>query len=138
MKGDHIAYRCGYDYQLVESYQVTIPVHPVQDVITEYVLLNRDGFLSIMRGYAWNGADQAPDLHSIMRGSLVHDALYQLFRVGALDEAIWRESADRLLKQMCTEDGMAQPFAELVYQAVRIFGQPAVDPARAMPVMTAP
>jgi hypothetical protein len=73
-----------------------------------------------------------------MRGSLVHDALYQLMRERRLDEETYREPADRLLQKMCKEDGMSAPRAWWVYQAVHFFGQPSADPANDKPVIRAP
>jgi hypothetical protein len=138
MKGDSIFFRDGYRYQLVESYQMEIPVHPEEDIITEWLLLNRKGFLSIMRGYAWDGpSGPMPDFSNAMRGSLVHDALYQLIRIGRLD-ATYRDTADKLLRTICLEDGMSHPFAELVYQGVHLFGNPYADPASEKPVIEAP
>ena len=133
-----IRYRDGYAYQLVESCQIEIPVYPEEDIITEWLLLNRAGLLSIMRGYAWDGpSGPMPDFPEAMRGSLVHDALYQLIRVGSL-AASHRDTADILLRAICIEDGMSRQLAELMYQSVHIFGKPFADPANDKPVLEAP
>lgn len=133
-----IRYRDGYKYQLETSYQVGIEIRPKEDVITDWLLLNGDGMLSIMQGYAWDGpSGPMPDVKSAMRGSLVHDALYQLIRMERLDGSC-RDPADKLLRQLCVEDGMAHPMAELVYQMVHIFGSPYADPANTKPVIEAP
>jgi hypothetical protein len=133
-----IRYRDGYKYQLVESDQMAIPVHPEQDIVTEWLLLNNEGFLSIMRGYAWDGpSGPMPDFPNAMRGSLVHDALYQLIRLGFLGTQ-YRDTADKLLRTLCIEDGMTHPLAELVYQGVHLFGNPYADPANNKPVIEAP
>ena len=57
-----------------------------------------------------------------MRGSLVHDALYQLMREGLLDLG-WRETADQELRRVCLEDGMSAIRAWWVYKAVRFGGE---------------
>jgi len=133
-----IRYRNGYAYQLVESCQMLVNIHPPEDIVTEWVLLNGEGFLSILRGYAWDGpSGPMPDTSDSMRGSLAHDALYQLMREGRLD-ARYRDVADKLLREICIEDGMGHPMAELVYQAVHIFGDPYADPASEKPVIEAP
>jgi hypothetical protein len=60
-----------------------------------------------------------------MRGSLVHDALYQLMREGLLDPEQWREPADSLLRAICREDGMSAIRAWWVYKGVRLGGSSA-------------
>lgn len=58
--------------------------------------------------------------------SLLHDALYQLMREGLLGHTIrW-------------EDGMTALSAWWVCQGVRLFGNPASDPAQQRPVLWAP
>ncbi len=70
-----------------------------------------------------------------MRGSLVHDALYQLMRrpENGLDGNVHRETADRILKDICKEDGMLVIVAWLVYFVVHHFAAPAADPANKHP-----
>jgi hypothetical protein len=69
-----------------------------------------------------------------MRGSLVHDALYQLMRERHLDIDIHRTAADLLLQQICKKDGMTSIRTWWVYQGVRIGGGPSEDPALANPL----
>ena len=133
-----IRYHEGYKYWLAESHQIFVEIHPQDDVVTEWLLLNTEGFLTIMRGYAWDGpSGPMPDTKDAMRGSLAHDAIYQLMREGHLD-ARYRDVADKLLREICIEDGMSHPMAELLYQAVHIFGDPYADPANDKPVIEAP
>jgi len=73
-----------------------------------------------------------------MRGSLVHDALYQLMREDLLDNDTTREPADRLLQSMCREDGMSAIRAWWVYHGLRIGGNPAANPDNQRPVTKAP
>lgn len=118
-----IKYLSGYEYQLVADYQIQTPIFPPAGIQTSHVWLWEDGMLAIKEGYAWDGPS-GPAFHTrdFMRGSLVHDALYQLMRDGHLDIRIWKEHADRLLQQICVEDGMFRARAWWVYQAVRHFG----------------
>ena len=63
-----------------------------------------------------------------MRGSLVHDALYQLMRLEELDYKTDRKYADQLLKTICREDGMSAFRAWYVHRLVRAFGEGAAKP----------
>lgn len=124
-----ITYRDGYKYQLTEDYSVRVGISPPQPVITPFLELTAEGVLTIRKAYAWDGASgPAIDTLNSMRGSLVHDALYQLMRDKHLDHDKHREAADRLLQKICREDGMSAPRAWAVYQGVRLFGKPFADP----------
>ncbi len=122
-------YRGGYKYQLVEEYSVSTDVIPEEDVRTDFIDLDLTGRLVIRRGYAWDGpSGPTIDTSDFMRGSLVHDALYQLMRGGKISKARWRDAADRLLRHMCRDDGMGFIRAWVVYQGVRRFGDPSASP----------
>ena len=84
--------------------------------------LSATGQLAIAAGYAWDGASgPAINTHTILRGSLVHDALYQLIRLGIVNPED-RQQVDQLLRTLCLEDGMWSFRAWWVYLAVRQFG----------------
>lgn len=134
-----IAYNGGYKYQLKKSYTVTIDIKPIESIYTEYIQLDTDGALTIREGYAWDGpSGPTIDTKNFMRGSLVHDALYQLMREKHLDNGAYRDDADRQLQKICLEDGMSTLRAWWVYQGVRRFGDPAADPSGKRPVVFAP
>jgi len=81
------------------------------------------GWLFVSDDYCWDGPSGPTfDTKTFMRGSLVHDALYQLMREGKLDRK-WRKRADELLREICLEDGMSRFRAWYVYHAVRWFGK---------------
>ena len=73
-----------------------------------------------------------------MRGSLVHDALYQLMRDGQLDAGEWRKQADKELRRLCREDGMNPLRAAWVYAAVQLFARKAASREGSKPRHTAP
>ena len=56
-----------------------------------------------------------------MIASLVHDAMYQLIRVGKMGEH-HREDADTILRELCLKAGMPVWRANYVFWAVRLFG----------------
>ena len=62
-----------------------------------------------------------------MRASLVHDALYQLIRMGKLHPS-YREAIDNLLYQICLEDGMWKWRAQTWCWAVKKFAHYAAEP----------
>jgi hypothetical protein len=134
-----IAYKGGYKYQLKQNCAVAIEIKPEEPISTEYLGLDTQGMLTIKRGYAWDGpSGPTCDTLTFMRGSLVHDALYQLMRERHLDHDAYRETADRILQRICEEDGMWPLRAWWIYQAVRLFADPAADPADKRPVIRAP
>ena len=119
---DQIKYRSGYKYQLAEEY--TIETGIIGGLAqTEFLLLSEDGLLTIKSGYAWDGpSGPTVDTSDFMRGSLVHDALYQLMRQGYLSLDA-REDVDRLLQVICLEDGMSSFRAHYVFEGVSFFGE---------------
>lgn len=136
MTKGHILYKEGYEYVLAVDYQGWTRVFPERFVYTPFIRLESDGTISITAGYAWDGpSGPTIDTPDFMRGSLVHDALYQLIREGHLPQAA-RAQADETLREICLEDGMPRVRADYVYAAVRAFGGMAAS--RPVPVLKAP
>ena len=135
----YIFYKRGYKYQLVRDFFTGTNIKPNEDIVTVYIKLTTDGSLTIKKGYAWDGASGPTiDTLNFMKGSLVHDALYQLMREGYLSRSRSRKSIDKLLQIICRMDGMCALRAWLVYQAVRLCGNPSSDPANKKPIIKAP
>ena len=89
-------------------------------------------------GYAWDGPSGPTfDTPNFMRGSLIHDALYQLMRNGLLRED-FREDADKEIKKACLEDGMTRFRAAYVYWSLRRFAGFAADEGAVKEVLFAP
>lgn len=133
-----IKYKSGYKYQLVEDYSISTAIHPARDINTKRIFLDTRGSLCIKAGYAWDGpSGPTIDTKNFMRGSLVHDALYQLMRYELL-EGRWRDKADRELQKICIADGMSRIRAWWVYQGLRIGGKGAADPSNKKEIHTAP
>jgi hypothetical protein len=134
-----IAYKSGYKYQLDQTCTIRISIYPYSAVQNEYISLETAGDLTLKEGYAWDGpSGPTIDTLTFMRGSLVHDALYQLMRERLLDHNMYRKAADRCLREICREDGMWSVRAWFVYYGVRIFANPAADPANDRPLIRAP
>lgn len=112
-----------YKYRLLRAYTILTPLMLALPITTRYLTLV-DGRLTIALNYAWDGPSGISiDTRTFRRGSLVHDAVYQLCREGWLDYKIHREIGDRLLQQICTEDGMWPIRASWVYAGVHLFGE---------------
>jgi hypothetical protein len=121
-----------YKYQLMGLYKLQTGIKEYT-VKTDYLQLDADGLLQISKGYAWDGpSGPTIDTLDFMRGSLVHDALYQLIRLKKLPFR-YKAYADLLLKKMCLEDGMPNFRANYVYQAVKLFGGPSAKPGSEKP-----
>ncbi|MEN6294315.1 MAG: DUF1353 domain-containing protein [Methanobacterium sp.] len=125
-----IKYKDGYKYQLSEDYSIQTRIKHVTN-ISDWIQLDAEGVLTIKKGYAWDGpSGPTIDTRNFMRGSLVHDALYQLMREDKLPLK-YRNYADRLLQDICLEDGMTPIRAWWVYQGVHLFGKgPASRPEK--------
>lgn len=133
-----IRYGEGYKYQLRRSYVDKFGIVPAAAVDTDWLRLDLDGTLTVKAGYAWDGpSGPTIDTKDFMRGSLVHDALYQLIREGYLPLSA-RADADALLREITRQDGMWSLRRWWVYTGVRWFGEPCCDPAEASPDQSAP
>ncbi len=118
-----------YKYQLREDYTIKIPIKPEENISTDFIGLGTEGILTIKAKYAWDGpSGPTIDTNNFMRGSLVHDALYQLMREKHID-IDKRDEADQLLKQQCIEDGISRLRAWIVYKAVKWFGKKSALPS---------
>lgn len=123
-----ICYKKGYKYQLTRTYICHVDVYPSRIIKTRFITLDTAGLLTIRWGYAWDGPSGPTfDTKNFIRGSLVHDVLYQLMRIRMLGP--WhREAADKELRKICLEDGMSCLRAWYVYHSVREFANPAALP----------
>ncbi len=71
-----------YKYQLMADYILQIDIKPIQNIELKFLSLSSEGALPIKKFYAWDGpSGPTIDTRDFMRGSLVHDALYQLMRL---------------------------------------------------------
>lgn len=123
-----------YKYEVAEDYSIPVRIYPKLDLcepsIEKPILkLSMNGVLTIYKGYAWDGpSGPTIDTKNFMRGSLVHDALYQLMRQNKISLE-YREYADELLKKICIEDGMSSFRAGYVFKSVRLFGESSAKPS---------
>jgi len=96
-------------YQLRNDY-IFSPTNPLYaevpwvtgyELDVEYIRLRLNGELTAKKGYPWNGASgPVIDTPATKAGSLYHDPLYRLFRLGLLPLKE-RHKADRGYKRVC-------------------------------------
>jgi hypothetical protein len=135
----YIRYRSDYKYQLADSYRINISIRPKTNIETDFIDLDMAGDLLIKEGYAWDGpSGPVKDTEENMRGSLVHDALYQLMRNKEISARTHRKAADQLFKDLCKADGVSNFTASVYYKALRKFGRPAASPQNKKKVHRAP
>lgn len=140
---EQVKYRKGYKYQLAETYTVRGLCFPSDNGILvkrhegEFMSLGPT-WMELKAGYASDGPSwPAIDTTTFMRGAFVHDGMYQAIRMGWLPESA-RGYADKVLRQMCLEDGMNPLRAWWVYKGLRVGGARAADPASLKAVLVAP
>ena len=110
-----------YKYELVKpaSYgPIDLGNYPVR--IEYYIMYSAVYYhMVILAGYRWDGSTVVFDTKYCMRASLVHDALYQLFREGKLDMK-YRKYADQIYRDIMIEDGAWKWWAGVRYTGLRI------------------
>lgn len=86
------------------------------------IVLNEDGMLHIKAGYRWNGPTGSPAYKEMIRGSLVHDALYALFSSkGPLhkNRPQVKRYADKMLFDVFIIDGVSRWLANMTFYGAR-------------------
>jgi hypothetical protein len=108
----NMGYMSGYKYQLFTTVRFRIPsLAAYSGYVGDYISIEEGGILVLQKGYASDGASGPTlDTPSTMRGAFVHDALYQLIRLGVLPPS-YKETADSILKELCVIDHMWAPRA---------------------------
>jgi hypothetical protein len=134
---DSIKYRSGYKYQTARDAFGFFEWLKGYTIETEYIMVE-EGWIWIRQGYAWDGPSGPTfDTKSTMRGSLFHDAFYQLLRLELLPREL-RHNADHALVDMCGEDGMWKIRQKWFLVGVEDFAAGAAHPDNARKVYTAP
>jgi len=122
IKNTTIYYKKGYKYQIVKDYRIYLGIP--QEISTPFIKVN-NGIMTIKAGYSYDGpSGPTIDTKNFMRGSLIHDALYQLIANEKFDD---RKFADDILRKICKEDGMSSFRAYYVWVAVRLLGRYFID-----------
>lgn len=134
-----IKYKSGYKYQTALQHKTMIPITG-HDAESEFVSLSPEGLLLIRSGYAWDGPTGYV-LHTyrqrMMRGSLYHDALYQLMREEQLDRE-HRQEADDVFLLTILEDKTPSVLAHTAYRLIRLVGGKFTSPTQKKVIHCAP
>jgi hypothetical protein len=130
-------YRKGYKYQLYEDETFRTGIKGFE-IRSDFITLMPDGMLTCKKGYAWDGASGPTwDSKSSMRGSLIHDAGYQLMREGHLP-LDYKVVFDGLFYLQLLDDGMNRYRAWIWYKSVLWFAKGSTLPEHDRPILTAP
>ena len=118
-----IYYREGFKYQLSEDAEFWLDFAPPVTIITPFVEFHSNGMMLLRRGYAYDGpSGPTIDDETNMQGAALHDAGYQLIRMGLLDINVYRDTFDRAFKRICQIDGMCDFRAYYYFAGVHNFG----------------
>ncbi len=129
-------YTKGYKYQLEKDEYLLTNIHGYE-IDWKFIKLKSTGVLKVREGYAWDGPSGPTfDTKDFMRGSLIHDALYELMDRNLLP-LDYKEEADQILIDICNQDGMFSIRRWWVYKAVRGFGKPG-NYKKKKPILEAP
>lgn len=117
-----------YKYNLHQDYEYKADIEIAEPSDLGFIKISKEGMLFIKSRYAWDGPSGPTfDTKNFMRGSLVHDALYQLIREKKINQD-QRKRADEILREICLEDGMSKIRAWWVFWGVYLFGNAAAKP----------
>lgn len=104
-------YRSGIKYQTAEPFAIHTEIRGYEGS-NQFVRITRDGLLTIAANYGWDGGSgPTKDTPSTMIPSLVHDALYQLIRIGVLPRTNGKmqAQADALLRSLMDSETPQAP-----------------------------
>lgn len=135
-----IEYKKGYKYQITRTVAVDTGIIPPMPCRADYSELSIAGVLTIHKGFAYDGPSGPTfDTPNFMAAALAHDAFYEMLRLGLLPAGQgYRKQADKLLAQMCRQNGMTRIRAWWVYLGVRIGSGPSSTPQNQRKVYKAP
>ena len=83
---------------------------------------NVEYWLTIKKGYAWDGATGVPDVKSIIKPSCIHDCFFQMMREGLLYPSAFKE-INKKMRNDCLDSGMNSFFAWTVEKGINALGK---------------
>jgi len=123
-----------YKYVLRNSYEVQTKIKGYR-INGDYFKLYKSGNLVISQNYAWDGATLFPDTKEVMRGSCVHDCLFQMLRESIIpqDPRNWGEIfklSNKTFVGICKEDKMYWITRKIIYFFITNFGKKYARPKK--------
>jgi hypothetical protein len=102
-----------YKYTLQNDESIFIPHLIGVSFECAWGKIEPNGYITIYKGYSWNGCNFVPDTKRTYIASLVHDFLYQFHPVN-------RKTSDSIFYWLLKKDNFM--FSGLYYCGVNIFG----------------
>lgn len=106
-----------WKWRLEADYRYWTPIRNIF-IDTQYATLQKNGWLTLRKGYAWDGSTYVQDTKASQPASAVHDVFYQFFQLGLLSVA-YRAIADRAYYDLCREYRMNPIRAWIRWRGVR-------------------
>lgn len=85
-------YSKGYKYQLESGVEFRTLFCPAVKITTSFITLHPNGVIKLIGGYACDGPSGGVHTKLSIYISFLHDALYQLMRLGLLPYSQWRKA----------------------------------------------
>ena len=135
-----------YKYGMMEDMPVQLPFTPPLNAPNchsysgQFLQIDDNGLLIIKKGYAWDGCSSLTwDDKTNMRAGAVHDAGFQLMRMGVIPTNYFQAFND-LFRDILIQDGMGRVRAWYYWKAVSTFAKPACTKALSqdMQILEAP
>jgi hypothetical protein len=125
--------------QLCSEFRFQLPVAPGYAGRSGFISFDKEGRVTVAPGYVWDGASGPTiDTPDTVCGSLGHDVMYELMRLGKLSNFIYKPVADLWHYNRLRIDGMPDFRAWAWYRAVQAFGGKSTDPENQQDIKRAP
>ena len=123
-------------YRLEEEYSAMTGIIGYE-AETPLIKLTLIGKLTVRYGYGFDPSGPTIDTKSSLRGSLEHDAFFELMRLGLIPLSEMDYINDRL-ENVCKKDGMLDFRAEAWDFMLDMVGKSSADPKNNPEILTAP
>ena len=128
VRGPDLAFQCRrlswfgrWRWGVTHDYRVYVGIFG-KPWVDDWYSLSEDGWLTLRRGFRWDGATGGLDTATIRRGSAVHDALCRMMAIGVLPRSLWGKCG-AIFRRINEEDGMCSVRAWWTYRAVVLWGR---------------
>jgi hypothetical protein len=138
-------YRSGYWHQVVRDFWIQTPFRPEIDIDARWVYMSTEGLMQIKAGFGCDGTSFYPRwvkklLHKIfkklLKGSVCHDALYYLYKLGLLPLET-RLEADAFAEKVWRDSGVWKWLASVNKLGLKIGGEASSLPENRRPILMA-